>query len=169
MQYKLDNQYEERLLNLGIDQFMVEDKNNFIIQIAREKGLPITDITNEYLLNLHKELKKGEFGRMCNEEIVAGFTSAVNGHTYSTDNQSQFNMFAEYIMTKDDTAATEIMYKAEDVGKQIPHTKDEFQAVVMGGFKHVKGFLTRLDVLRDRIREAQTDAELLEINWEDEI
>jgi hypothetical protein len=159
------NAFDERLLAFGIDSFSNSQKTDFIIYLSSKLDVAITDIDDLYLLDYHKQIKTSKFSRLCEEDILKGFTSETTGHTYRTTRDDQFNMFAEYVMTKDNPLVETIMYKCEDEHSQVAHTKAEFSAVVMEGFAHVKGKLTKLDEIRKQIRECSTDAELITIKW----
>jgi hypothetical protein len=161
----ISNHYDIMLLESGMDNFSVPEKNNFIFQIAQKELVSVNDVTDEFLVQYHKDLKINDFSNRCESDILKGFTSTTTGHTYRTSRDDQFNMFVEYIMTKDDPNVTEILYKSEDVGEQVSHTKEEFEAVIMEGFKHVKDTLAKFDELRKQIRACETDAEILAITW----
>lgn len=161
----ISNMYDKRLLESGIGSFSVDEKNNFIMYIAKTKGIAISDINNDFLLQYHRDLKIKDFSTKCEDDIIKGFVSQVNSHTYPTGRDDQFNMFATYVLTKDNPNVTTIKFKAQDVGEQILHTKDEFQSVVMEGFMYVQNTLGKLDALRKQIKDCSSDSGLVNIIW----
>lgn len=161
----ISNHYDLQLLQDGIDSFSTTEKNKFIVHIAQMKNIPITDINSDYLLAYHKELKIKEFSNICEQEILRGFVSTTNGHTYRTNRDDQFNMFVKYVMTKDNPNVLTIMFKAEDLGEQISHTKAEYESIVMEGYTHVESKLLKLDDLRKQIRSCTSDSAILSIIW----
>lgn len=161
----ISNYYDLQLLNNGISSFTVSEKNSFIMHIAQTKQIPITNVNGDYLLEYHKEIKIKDFSNKCEEFILKGFVSSLNGHHYRTNRDDQFNMFVKYSMTKDNPNITEIMFKVENLGEQIPHTKEEFATVVMEGYEHVESSLAKLDNLRKLINNCLTDDEIISIIW----
>lgn len=164
----ITNYYDKKILREGVEALSLFEKNEFIMYLANKHQKPVNEITEDFILDYHKKLKINDFSIRCEDDILEGFTSPTTGHTYHTGRDDQFNMFAKYIMTKDDPTVTEILWKAEDVGEQIPHTKEEFIEVVMEGFRHVERTLLKLDNLRKKIRKCTTDAELVAITWDGE-
>ena len=162
----ITNNYDKRLLEVGFDRFTVSDQNEFIIQLAKRLNLPLTDITRGFILDYHKTIKEQHFSNLAEEEIIKGFVSPTTGYTYRTNRDDQLNMLGQFVFAKEFPDMETIYWKVEEEGTQMPHSREDFLQIVMEGFEHKLNILTKLDQLRQQIREATSDEELVTINWE---
>jgi hypothetical protein len=159
------NVLNNKLLTEGIESFSTTELNDFIIQIARAKNLPMMDVTMDYLFQYHKDLKIQKLNEECEKSILEGFVSDTTGHTYRTNIDDQLNFIGKYLVVKEDESILEVFWKPEDIGEQVPHTRDEFLSVYREAFDHKENSLRKIHILRIQVREAVTDADLLLIKW----
>lgn len=160
-----NNQAEKALLNTGYDNLSTDDKNSLIAIIAHKENKAFTDITPDYILQYHKNLKTDYVNDMCNLTIVQGFTST-NGHKYTLDLVDQMNMFGQKDKLRDDPSITSVDWKAEDVGDWIPHTRDEWLNQVYGeGYTFVEQQRQHAKELKKTIKEALDHPALINIKW----
>jgi hypothetical protein len=157
--------YDVQLINKGFNALSVEERNGLVMDIAHSKNIPITDIDKDYLLAHHKELKIQHFSNICEEEILKGFTSQTNGNFYRTNRDDQLNFIGKYLVVIADESILQVFWKAENLGEQVPHTREEFMAIYKEGFSHKESKLYKLHVLRQQIRACKTDDEVFLINW----
>lgn len=161
----ITNFYDKKLLETGLGSFSTVEYNDYIMYLAKSNGLKVTDITPAYLLDHHKKLKIQEFSNICEDSILAGFISVTTGHTYRTNIDDQINFLGKYLVVKDDATITQVFWKAEELGEQVPHTRDEFLAVYREAFDHKEGLLFKLHTLRQQIKACNSDAEIVAIAW----
>lgn len=161
----VSNYFDQQLLENGLDYFSMEDKNDFIMYIAKSKKMNVTDITPSFLLQYHKDLKIQSFSNKCEDDILVGFVSSTTGHTYRTNRDDQVNFIGKYLTVKDDSTISQVFWKAEDLGEQVPHTREEFLTVYREAFDHKEGLLYKLHTARQQIRACVTDSEIVAITW----
>jgi hypothetical protein len=155
---------EKRMIDDGLSSFSIIDMNNFIVFVANKKGMAYTDVTNDTLLDYHKEIKISYFSDLCEENIVKGFVST-NGHTYRTNRDDQVNMIGQKDELNVDETIDTVFWKTEDSG-YISHTKEQWLTIYTEAFKHKKTILFKYNALKQQILEATTEEELVAIVWE---
>lgn len=157
--------YDGRLLETGLGSFTITEQNDYFLNIANSRGMLITDVTEEFMVDYHKKLKMADFSKRTEEDIEIGFVSTTNNHSYRLNRDDQLNLLGEYVFTKEDETILSVYWKAEDVGGQIPHERDEFLAVVKEAFQHKKSTLYKLHLMRIDINAAVTHDEITAIKW----
>ena len=157
------NTIEEKLIHEGYDSFSLQDKNALVMYLANKEGLIYSAITDEYILNYHKQLKIDILSETCDSIIVEGFT-ATNGHHYRTNRDDQINMIAKNVQLLHDTTISEIMWKTEDAG-YIKHTREEWLQVYNEGVTFKEQNLYKYNALKLQVANATTDAEVLAVAW----
>ena len=160
-------QLEVNLVKYGFNALTIRDKNDLTITLADRANLPIINITEEYIMNRHKEIKINMLAVQCEEDILNGFTMP-NGHTYRTNRDDQMNMLGQKEEINSDPNITQVPWKTEDAGYVI-HTREEWLAMYSEAFKQKKAKLFKYDTLKKRAQEAKTDAELIAIQWEEPV
>jgi len=155
---------EAELVEMGYKNLSLTDKNNLISMLATRNSVPFTEITESYVLNHTKTLKKQMLSVQCEEEVLKGFVSS-NGHTYRTNRDDQMNLMAQkdYLNTHPEEA--EVMWKTVDAG-YVKHTREEWLKVYEEGFQDKKKKLFLYDTLCHKVDTAVTDEELVLITWE---
>lgn len=156
---------EKKLIEEGISAFTLEEKNMFIQYIARRNALPVNQITDEYILEYHKQMKREEFSKKCQTNIRKGFVSS-NGHTYRTDYDDQINFMGKMIYLLADPTITTIMWETEDEGC-LEHTRDEWIIVFKEGIEHKERNIFKYNSLLTDLDNAETHEEIIKITWED--
>lgn len=158
------NSVDLMLLNKGFDNLTVSDKNELIKSIASKKGVVYSEVTNTEVLSHHKFIKDVHLSNLCRQDILNGFVSETNGHTYRTNEHDQINFMARNLkLLRDDTIEI-IKHKTEDAG-YVDHTRSEYLSVYEEGYAHVENKLFRLDDLRTQIEDATIHDELVAIVW----
>jgi hypothetical protein len=154
---------ERKLLESSFDSFSLSDKNNLVALLANKEQLKYSDITDEYILNYHKQLKIDILSESCDEIIVGGFT-ATNGHHYRTNRDDQLNMVAKNVQLLHDETIVEVNWKTEDVG-YVLHTRQEWLTVYNEGVAHKETNLYKYNTLKAQVESATTHAEILLVAW----
>ncbi|MCB5366910.1 DUF4376 domain-containing protein [Collinsella aerofaciens] len=155
---------ERKLLTSGFASLDMIEKNQLVSQIAKKEGKMYYEITEDYILEYHKNLKIDVLSQMCNEAIINGFTAS-NGHTYRTNRDDQINMMGKKIELMEDASITTVAWKTEDVG-YIDHTREEWLQVYKESFEHKETNLLKYNTLKQQVRDAQTHEEVLAVSWE---
>jgi hypothetical protein len=158
---------EQKLVEVGFDKFSLPDKNMLISILANREELMYSQITDEYILNHHKQLKIDILSEKCEEAIITGFKSS-NGHWYRTNRDDQINMIGQKDLLMADETVTIVPWKTEDTG-YINHTREEWLQVYIEAFKHKKTQLLKYNTLKQQVLNATTHNEIVAIKWEDEI
>jgi len=155
---------EKKMIDEGLSSFSIMDMNNFIVFVANKKGMTYSEVTNDTLLEYHKEIKVNYFSDLCEEEIVKGFTAS-NGHYYRTNRDDQVNMIGQKDeLNADETIAT-VLWKTENDG-YISHTREEWLTVYSEAFNHKKTTLLKYNTLKQKILNAKTQEEVQAVVWE---
>jgi hypothetical protein len=162
MMVAVDKTVKSKLLSNGYDNLTVFEKNNLIIMISTESGMVLNEITPDYILQYHRDIKKAALSQQCDDIISTGFTAS-NGHTYRTNRDDQINMIGQ----KDDLAdgtITVVPWKTEDVG-YIDHTRDEWLTIYGEAFAFKKQQLLHYNALKKTISESATHDDIIAIKW----
>ena len=155
---------ENKLVTEGYTAFTVEEKNLFIQYLARNAIKPITDITEDYILTYHKQVKTYLMNQSCEADIINGFTSS-NGHVYRTNRDDQVNMIGQKDELMEDTTITDVPWKTEDAG-YVVHTRDEWLTqVYKEAFSSKKSKLFKYNSLKGQINAATSHDEILAVVW----
>jgi hypothetical protein len=155
---------ENKLITTGYDSFDNIDKNMLIQELSRKFGKVLNEITEEYILDYHKQIKLSAVNKKCEEVIVKGFTSS-NGHTYRTNRDDQINMIGQKDAISDNSTITTVDWKTEDSG-YITHSREEWMNVYTEAFTHKKTQLMKYNSLKESIANATTHDEIIAIVWE---
>ena len=156
---------ENKLITMGYSSFTNDEKNAFISWVARRNALVMSQVTDEYILNYHKQMKKEQLNIDCENAIVKGFVSS-NGHTYRMNRDDQLNMIGQKDQLIMDTTVTEVSWNTEDAG-YVTHTRDEWiNNVYMEAFNHKKEQLNRYKLLKEKVDAATSHEDLLKITWD---
>lgn len=156
---------EQALLAQGLSGLSPFERNELIIDIAQKEGIrDYNQITDEVLLNHHKKLKADYLVDSVEQDILGGFTSDVNGHSYRTNRDDQINMIGQKDeLTADETIAT-VMWKTEDAG-YVEHTREDWLLIYREAFSNKKAKLMKYNTLKEQSSNATTDAELVAVQW----
>ncbi|KIU05879.1 DUF4376 domain-containing protein [Bacillus subtilis] len=152
---------EQQMLDEGISSFTQYDMNTLIVRIADKLGKLPYEITEDVILQHHKNLKNDLLSEACEEEIIKGFTAS-NGHVYRTNRDDQVNMIGQKGILDDTDSAEPIKWRTEDAG-WIDHTKDEWLQVYKEAFDFKKSTLLKYASLKDQVNNATTHDEIVKI------
>lgn len=155
---------EKKMVEEGYDTFTLEEKNLFIQELARRNALPANQVTDEFILNHHKSIKKAMFRSKCQSNIRQGFVSS-NGHTYRTDYDDQLNFMGKMIHLITDPTITTVSWKTEDEG-YVEHERNEWIKVFGEGVKHKENNIFKYNMLLTQLEQAKTHEEVMAITWE---
>lgn len=164
MPYELQSSFDKKLIEQGLDAFPVNEKNSFILSLADLNQVSLTEITEAYLLQYHKDLKIKVFSSLCEDKIVEGFVSTT-GRKYRTNRDDQINMIGQKDELESDPSITTVPWKTEDLG-YIDHTREEWLAIYSEAFKHKKDTLLRYNLKKQQITSATGHGELVAISWD---
>lgn len=157
--------YDNQMLLRGFDNLTTVEKNGLILDLAESRDIPVTDIDKEYLLQHHKDLKIQQFSNICEDEILNGFISQTNGNKYRTNRDDQLNLIGKFLSVDRMPDLETVMWKAENLGAQVPHTREEFIAIYDEAFLHKEKKLYKLHLLREQVKACKTDAEVHQLTW----
>ncbi|RFP77300.1 hypothetical protein D0N41_22570, partial [Bacillus subtilis KCTC 1028 = ATCC 6051a] len=143
---------EQQMLDKGISSFTQYDMNTLIVRIADKLGKLPYEITEDVILQHHKNLKNDLLSEACEEEIIKGFTAS-NGHVYRTNRDDQVNMIGQKDILDDTDSAEPIKWRTEDAG-WIDHTKDEWLQIYKEAFDFKKSTLLKYASLKDQVNNA---------------
>jgi hypothetical protein len=163
MMVAVDKTVKSKLLSNGYDGLTVFEKNDLAIMISTESGMILNEITPDYILQYHKNIKKAALSQQCDDIISAGFTAS-NGHTYRTNRDDQINMIGQ----KDDLAdgsITVVPWKTEDAG-YIDHTREEWLGIYGEAFAYKKQQLLHYNTLKKAVTDALTHPDIIAVTWE---
>lgn len=149
------------MLDKGISSFTQYDMNTLIVRIADKLGKLPYEITEDVILQHHKNLKNDLLSEACEEEIIKGFTAS-NGHVYRTNRDDQVNMIGQKDILDDTDSAEPIKWRTEDAG-WIDHTKDEWLQIYKEAFDFKKSTLLKYASLKDQVNNATTHDEIVKI------
>ncbi|MGG1051969.1 hypothetical protein ABE174_19640 [Bacillus subtilis] len=152
---------EQQMLDKGISSFTQYDMNTLIVRIADKLGKLPYEITEDVILQHHKNLKNNLLSEACEEEIIKGFTAS-NGHVYRTNRDDQVNMIGQKDILDDTDSAEPIKWRTEDAG-WIDHTKDEWLQIYKEAFDFKKSTLLKYASLKDQVNNATTHDEIVKI------
>lgn len=152
---------EQQMLDKGISSFTQYDMNTLIVRIADKLGKLPYEITEDVILQHHKNLKIDLLSEACEEEIIKGFTAS-NGHVYRTNRDDQVNMIGQKDILDDTDSAEPIKWRTEDAG-WIDHTKDEWLQIYKEAFDFKKSTLLKYASLKDQVNNATTHDEIVKI------
>lgn len=155
---------EQRLTAVGYSALDLVEKNNLIQELARKAGKPFNEITEDYILKYHKQIKLSAMTVACETTIVKGFTAS-NGHFYRTDRDDQINFFGQKEELNDDPALSTVQWKTEDAG-YVLHTREEWIKVYKEAHQHKKGILYKYNVLKMQVAAAQSHEDILAVAWD---
>lgn len=159
-----DKKIFDVLLAKGYKAMNTAEKNNLIAIIAHEKELAYNEITEDYILDYHKNLKLSKLSEECESNILKGFTSS-NGHVYRTNRDDQINMIVQRDILNYNPEIETVMWKTEDEG-YIEHTREEWFQIYNEAFEHKQNQLFKYEQLKQQVINAKTDDEILAIKWQ---
>jgi hypothetical protein len=152
------------LLKKGYHNFEDHEKQALMNEIHNKTGEDIVKITDEFLFDYTKDLKKQFLKDKCEESIEKGFT-ATNGYLYRTNRDDQINMVGQRDELLEDESISEVLWKTEDAG-YIQHTREEWLSIYKQGFAHKKEQLFKYDMLKQQVNNALTHEEITSIVWD---
>lgn len=158
------SQLEQQLVEQGYSSFTLDQKNNLVATLANRNGLPFIAITDDYVLNWHRTLKKELIEDHKLVDIANGFTST-NGHQYTVSTDDQINFLGEKASLDIDTTITSVDWEQVDKGTWVTHTKDEWLQVFKEAFTYKKNCLMQCNILKGEIDAATTEDEVFAVNW----
>lgn len=156
---------EQKLVAVGYHAFDTVEKNTLIKELARREGVPYNEITEDFILEIHKLIKTREFSLISNRTINRGFTSS-NGYFYRTNEGDQANMIGKAVQLLLVPTIEQVFWKTEDAG-YIPHTREEWiKFVFIEGLTHKETTLFKYDTLKQAVQNAGSHEELLKLQWD---
>lgn len=158
-------QAEQVLLSTGYDKMSTDDKNSLLAIIANKDNMAFTDITADYILQYHKDLKKAWLYQQRDVTIQGGITST-DGHTYTTHPDDQTNMLGIMVDILSDSTITSVQWSQADTNTIATYTVDDWKANV---FKQVFSFknsqMIKCSNLVTQVIAATTHDALVAITW----
>jgi len=152
-----------RLMEVGFNELTLFEQNNLIVSIASKKSVSYITITEQVVLDYHKEIKVFVLNETCEDAIIDGFTSA-NGHKYRVNRDDQMNMLGQKDYLLSDTSIATVMWKTEDVG-YIEHTREEWLSIYLEAFAHKQAQLYKYNTLKLQVLSATTHEDITAIQW----
>lgn len=155
---------ERELLTKGFISFTNIQKNELVSELAQKFNLAYTDITEEYIFNYHKKLKKELMSKVCSNAILTGYKSS-NGHTYRTNQDDQLNMIAQKEYINSHPELETVKWKTLDAG-YVEHPVEEWVQLYYEGFDYKMSILFKYEKIKKMVELAQNDFELTAIDWD---
>jgi hypothetical protein len=152
-----------RLLEVGFNELTLFEKNQLIVAIASKKGIPYINVTEQVVLDYHKEIKIFILNEICEDSIIDGFVSS-NGHKYRTNRDDQMNMLGQKDYLLSDTSIATVMWKTEDVG-YVEHTRQDWLSIYLEAFAHKQAQLYKYNTLKLQVVSATTHEDITVIQW----
>lgn len=156
--------FEELLVAQGFDGLVTDHKNKLAQTLSDRYKLSIFDITPAFILEHHKKLKMQLLDETCENAIKNGFTS-VNGHKYRLNDGDQINFLGQKDYLRDEPDVTSVLWRTEDAG-YVDHTREDWMVVQKEAFNHKLTQLTKYNTYVQKIKNAVTDKEVYNTNWE---
>lgn len=164
---KVNDKFDEMLLEVGFDNMSLYDRNQLLVNIGSREKIDHSEITEEYVLDYHKKLKKQQLSDLCNDEIVNGFVAS-NGNKYRLNRDDQTNFIGKMMQVASDTTITTIHWKTENEG-YVEHTREEWLKIFNEGLNHKESILFKYNTLVIELQNATTHSEVTALSWENEI
>ena len=157
---------EERLVLVEKFDEMSNTQKDYVASIvANEKGKRIRDISDDEILQYHKDLLKQSFDDKCSYAIEAGFVSNVNKHIYRTNRDDQINFIGQYLLVREDYTIPRVYWKTEDAGV-LPLTREDFMMIYREALMHKNLVIQRFWEKKVMIDNCTTHSELRKIIWD---
>lgn len=132
--------------------------------VAQERGMRVREVTDEDVLQYHKDLLKGIFNNNCDNEIEIGFRSHVNNHHYRTNRDDQINFIGQYLLLKDVSQIQQIFWKTEDA-EQVPITRDEFFSIYREALMHKNNIIQKYWYKKIEVDACVTHEQVRNVTW----
>lgn len=160
-----NNQAEQALLATGYDKLSINDKNSLYVIIASKNNMAFSDITPDYILKYHQQLKVAYLEQQRDLAIHAGFTST-DTHTYSTRPDDQTNMLGQMIKILRDNTITSVSWVQADTNVLATYTVDDWKANVFDqAFSFKDTQMLKCNDLIVKVLAATTHDDLVAITW----
>jgi hypothetical protein len=123
--------------------------------------------SSDDILNEAKAAKIAELNQMCNQTILAGFTSSALGqeYHYPFDGEAQANLTGALALLNADPTLTTVEFKVLETGKLVDHTRDQFLQVCKDAFAFKNSMIKKYHDLKDQVEAATTIEEVNAIVW----
>lgn len=155
------------LLEVGYDSMSPYDRNRLLTQLANVRELDIRELTEDLVLEYHKELKSNMLSLKCEELIIKGFKSS-NGYTYRTNRDDQINMIGQKDMLDKNEDVSVVYWKTEEEG-YIEHSREDWlEQVYAEGYKHKEENLFKYNGLRTEVLKATKHDDIVAVQWVEE-
>jgi chitodextrinase len=132
--------------------------------VSQAKGKSIREVTEDDIINYHKEIKKAIFNDLCGQEIEAGFHSHTNDHIYRTNRDDQINFIGQYLLLKEVDAIQQVFWKTEDSG-QIPLTRDQFFNIYKEALMHKNNTIQKYWYKKIEVDNCTSHEQLRNVLW----
>jgi hypothetical protein len=133
--------------------------------VAQDKGKRIRDISDDEVLQYHKDLVKQIFDTQCQIAIEAGFVSPTNNHIFRTNKDDQINIIGEYLLVKEDATITKVYWKTEDAGI-VPIPRDDFMVVFREALTHKNNVIQAFWMKKVEVDACTSHAQINAIQWD---
>lgn len=158
-------QAETSLMQSGYDKMSIEDKNSLIAIISNKKNMSFSDITTDFILQYHRDIKIAWLIQKRDETIYSGFTST-NGHIYRTEPDDQINMLGQKIELMDNPSITTVMWRQEDVNDWVAHAASDWLTnVYQQAFNFKQSQMEKCKGLIGNVTQATTHDAIIAITW----
>src|SRR5437763_5218343 len=88
---------EQKLVEVGYNGLLLDEKNSLIATLGTRYGMTFSQVTDDFILSHHKDLKKELIEEAKMADIAVGFTAS-NGHFYSVSTDDQINYLGQKAM-----------------------------------------------------------------------
>lgn len=160
----INDKFDEMLLEVGFDKMSLYNRNQLMVNIGSRESVNYDEITEDFILEYHRKMKKEIFSDNCNKEIIDGFVAS-NGHRYRLNRDDQVNFMGKMLQIMNDPTLVIINWKTEDIG-YLEHTKEEWLKIFNEGLVHKESILYKYNVLSIKLEEAITQEEIVSLTWD---
>jgi len=155
--------YEEDLLYNGYANMQTSNKNELVMDIANNFGITFAEVTPQYILDVHKQLKVAETHEMYTMDLDAGYIHPPTNHMYDVSLNKQVDFIGVRVLLQTTTQQV-VHWFTEDSGV-VEHNEQEFIEVFEGVISHKEKLDTKLIKFLELISNT-TDSDVLSgLDW----
>lgn len=124
-------------------------------------------VRNEVGLEEFRNSIKEKLNMEVNEIILNGFlskriiASTKKNHYYATTDHDQRNFMGKHAILMQDPSIKEVMWKTQDAGTFVKHTREEFLEICREVMAHIENHVAKNVFLKQSIDRAKTKEEII--------
>ncbi|MGG3891994.1 hypothetical protein [Metabacillus fastidiosus] len=152
--------YSGNFREVNKDKLILQIQEQLMTSHDRYLNIDKTSISLEEL----KAAKIDQLSYFCEQDILSGFTSTLNGHRYRTNRDDQTNLLGKFNQLMNDETIIKVMWKTEDVG-YVEHTRDDWLSIYYEALHSKETKLFKYDQLKKLVSSKTTNQEVDSVVW----